>query len=170
MPNPCPRCAITPSDDVQRCGLPGPGLRARDPLMSDVPTESEQPVSVLVCRGCCCGTERKLPGVDHAAHVERLRSGVASNLDSRLRTVDCLGPCDRANVVVVRRGQDRWWFGDLHDDGQIDTLSQWLASPVGPPPAELLIEAPNRTNPRQLAPERGEDLVDWLAGAFDHGS
>ena len=33
----------------------------------DVPT-------VTVCRGCCCGTPKKRPGVDHEARLEALRA------------------------------------------------------------------------------------------------
>ena len=29
---------------------------------------------VLVCRGCCCGTEHEHPDVDHDAQVEALRA------------------------------------------------------------------------------------------------
>lgn len=145
------------------------GASTSEPFLRSTLTGPHRPVSVLVCRGCCCGNEQKLPGVDHDAHLDRLRVAVSSNPDSKLRTVDCLGPCQRANVVVVRRGQDRWWFGDLRADDRIDTLSRWLASPAGPPPAGCLIEAPHATNPRRLAPERGENMIDWLVGAIARG-
>jgi len=91
--------------------------------------------TVLVCRGCCCGTERRLPGVEHERHLDRLRAdadGVA-----QVRVVDCLGPCERANVVEIRRGTDRTWLGQINTDRQIDSLVTWLRSADTGLPADL---------------------------------
>ena len=57
--------------------------------------------TVVVCRGCCCGDARKHPGTDHAWQLELLRAGAAEH-GFQVRTTDCLGPCDQANVIVVR--------------------------------------------------------------------
>lgn len=93
-------------------------------------------VSVLVCRGCCCGTAEKLPDVDHEDHLARLRSAVADRPAAALRTVDCLGPCERANVVVVRKGAQRWWFGEIREQSEIDELTGWIGDDsLDPPPA-----------------------------------
>lgn len=92
-------------------------------------------VSVLVCRGCCCGTG-KHPDVDHDGQLRRLgeATGVAG---ARLHVVDCLGPCERSNVVVVRRGATRHWFGEVLDGSTTDALADWVATgaPGVPPPA-----------------------------------
>ena len=59
-------------------------------------------VSVLVCLGCCCGTAAKHSDVDHDAQLDALRAALPDG--GRLWTVDCVGPCESSNVVVVRRG------------------------------------------------------------------
>ena len=82
-------------------------------------------LSVLVCRGCCCGTS-KHPGVDHAAQVRTLRDHLPSQIRARLFEVDCLGPCSRSNVVVVRSGGVRRWFGHVLDVDVTDALAEWI--------------------------------------------
>ena len=96
-----------------------------------------QGVTVLACRGCCCGTDRKHPGVDHEALLGSIRSAVA-HTETRLRVTDCLGPCERSNVVVVRRGGDRFWFGNLLGNAVTDSLAEWAADGApGDVPPEL---------------------------------
>ena len=102
---------------------------------------------VLLCRGCCCGTE-KHPRTDHDAQREALldvdgRDGV------RVRVVDCLDQCDRSNVVLVRdftggrRPQDTWLGGVLHP-ATTDRLIDWVRD--------------GGTLPRALEPHRfGQD-------------
>lgn len=99
-----------------------------------LPDPSSQPsrVSVLVCRGCCCGTVRRHPDVDHDGHLARLRGALADQPRSRLWTVDCLGPCSRSNVVVVRSAGRRRWFGEMLDDESIGSLTRWLEAGAGP--------------------------------------
>ena len=67
----------------------------------------------MVCRGCCCGTVAKHPDVDHGAQLEALRAALPTEVRSRLWTVDCIGSCERSNVVVVRNAESRRWFGDV---------------------------------------------------------
>ena len=61
---------------------------------------------VLLCRDCCCGTDRKHPTTDHAAQraaIEALDDQAGRRGDRiRVRVVDCLSECERSNVVVVR--------------------------------------------------------------------
>ncbi|WP_240553683.1 (2Fe-2S) ferredoxin domain-containing protein, partial [Streptomyces niveiscabiei] len=67
------------------------------------PSQRGAPCTVVVCRGCCCGDRRKHPGFDHAWQLDRLRaSAAASGGTFTVRTTDCLGPCDQANVLVVQ--------------------------------------------------------------------
>lgn len=91
-------------------------------------------VSVIVCRGCCCGSERKHPGIDHQAQVEVLQASLPGS--GRLWTVDCLGPCERSNVVVIRtRAHGRQWFGDVLDDPVTASMAAWIgAGAIGAPP------------------------------------
>ncbi|MEM9040728.1 MAG: hypothetical protein AAGD33_12600 [Actinomycetota bacterium] len=127
--------------------------------------------SVLVCRGCCCGSEAKHPDVDHDGHVERLRAAT-DGVNGRVMTVDCLGPCERSNVVVVRRGTRRTWFGDLLDDEQIDRLGAWIGSDAADPPADLAahrFDGPTPRARRRLLPERGDDLAGWCVDVLAAG-
>jgi hypothetical protein len=74
--------------------------------------------------------------VDHAAQLGGL--GAALPAGSRLWEVDCLGPCERSNVVVVRTGTRRRWFGGVLDPEITTTLAAWITSgPSGPPPAAV---------------------------------
>jgi hypothetical protein len=100
---------------------------------------------VTVCRGCCCGTDRKHPGVDHDAQLDTLRDLLTGT--ARVRAVDCLGPCERSNVVVVqpspsgRAGGGRpVWLGRVLDEGQLRLIAEWVADGgpgVGALPAAL---------------------------------
>ena len=88
---------------------------------------SERRLEIAVCRGCCCGTARKHPDVDHDAQVEALRAAVATWPGSRVRTTECLDACDRSNVVVVRelgrRGQRHTvWLGGILSRADTEAL------------------------------------------------
>ncbi|WP_405359168.1 (2Fe-2S) ferredoxin domain-containing protein [Kitasatospora sp. NBC_00085] len=106
-------------------------------------------VDVVVCRGCCCGTARKRPGTDHEGQLASLAEAVAALPAARLVVTDCLGPCEQANVVVVRprgRLQDGRrarpvWFGNVTDATGTAELCAWIGeisrtagqvSPEGP--------------------------------------
>ncbi len=100
----------------------------------DVPT-------VTVCRGCCCGTTKKRPGVDHGARLERLRSLVGDS--GSVRVTDCLGPCERSDVVVVnpapdarRSGARPVWLGLLNGRHEASAIADWVRA-GGPGVAEL---------------------------------
>nr|WP_218903250.1 (2Fe-2S) ferredoxin domain-containing protein [Streptomonospora nanhaiensis] len=102
---------------------------------------------MVVCRGCCCGTRKKVPGVDHAAQLARLR-GLRDGLgrDVPVRTSTCLGVCFQANVVVVQpssegraRGGRPVWLGEFTEDRMVDDLQDWIAE--GGPGAAPLPEA-----------------------------
>lgn len=87
--------------------------------------------SVTLCRGCCCGTSIKHPDTDHAGQVHRLQ--LVAGCD-RVRVVaDCLGSCERSNVVVVTPssigrlfGGRPTWVGGVLDDDRMGALSDWI--------------------------------------------
>jgi hypothetical protein len=92
------------------------------------------PCTLVVCRGCCCGNSRKHPGTDHVGQVERLRAAAAEH-GFRVRTTDCLGPCDQANVIVVgpspagrRAGGRATWIGFASDDDSTEEVVRWAAA------------------------------------------
>lgn len=101
--------------------------------------------TVTVCRGCCCGTIQKHPGITNAEHLDRLRRALRGRAD--VRVSDCLGPCERSNVVVVspsRQGRldggRPAWFGFVLGEDAIDDLAGWVAAGgpgVAVPPATL---------------------------------
>ncbi|CAM4307693.1 hypothetical protein GCM10009799_18330 [Nocardiopsis rhodophaea] len=95
---------------------------------------SGKPCQLVVCRGCCCGTKKKRPGVDHKGQLERL-SGFEDHEGRRVpvRVSKCLGICFKANVVVVqpsaqgRAGGGRpVWLGEFTEDRLIDDLDDWI--------------------------------------------
>lgn len=105
----------------------------------------------MVCRGCCCGDAGKHPGYDHDWQLERLRAAAADSAGAlEVRTTDCLGPCDQANVIVVqpsadgrRAGGRATWVGFAMDDDCTDEILAW-ATAGGPgiatPPATLELQ------------------------------
>ncbi len=125
---------------------------------------------MLACRGCCCGTDAKHPDVDHDAHLARLRRA-AEEAGARLWTVDCLGPCERSNVVVVRSGAQRRWFGGLLSDDAVASVASWVETgATGPVPrsAAPFAFSPDDTD-MPVVPWTGAvaDLVAWIVAAPD---
>lgn len=118
--------------------------------------------TVTVCRGCCCGTERKHPGVDHAGQVAALRAGLGGA--GRVRVTDCLDACERSNVVVVgpsaegrRAGGRPVWLANVLHPETVDEVVEWVRAGgpgLGEPPGllDLCAFGPSR---RQRA-EAGE--------------
>ncbi|MFC3999226.1 (2Fe-2S) ferredoxin domain-containing protein [Nocardiopsis sediminis] len=97
-------------------------------------TPTDRPCRLVVCRGCCCGTKKKRPGVDHRGQLERL--GALTDHEGRgvpVRVSTCLGICFKANVVVVQpssegraAGGRPVWLGDFTEDRLIDRLDDWI--------------------------------------------
>ncbi|MGW0732062.1 (2Fe-2S) ferredoxin domain-containing protein [Streptomyces sp. NPDC002851] len=93
----------------------------------------ERPCTLVVCRGCCCGNPRKYPKDDHAWQLDRLHAAAAASGGRfAVRTTDCLGPCDQANVLVVqpsgegrRRGGRAVWIGWAMGDSATDDILAW---------------------------------------------
>ncbi|MDE3721502.1 (2Fe-2S) ferredoxin domain-containing protein [Nocardiopsis sp. N85] len=93
-----------------------------------------QPCRLTVCRGCCCGTKKKVPGVDHKAQLARL-SAIDDHAGRTVpvRTSKCLGICFQANVVVVQpsragrtAGAAPVWLGEMTEDRLLDALDDWI--------------------------------------------
>ncbi|WP_242625106.1 (2Fe-2S) ferredoxin domain-containing protein [Krasilnikovia cinnamomea] len=90
---------------------------------------------LVTCRGCCCGNPAKHPDVDHGGELRTLQQFAADHPDTvRLTTSDCLGPCEHANVLVVRPSPDGRraggrpvWLARL-DAHALRTLQVWLAA------------------------------------------
>ena len=87
--------------------------------------------TVFLCRGCCCGTDRKHPHFDHAAQLRRVRDQAGPR--AQVRVSDCLGPCECSNVAVVvpgrqarRAGARPMWLGWVLDDEATDAIAAWV--------------------------------------------
>lgn len=105
-----------------------PGRRLADPAGSYA---GGVKTSVLLCRGCCCGTADKHPSTDHETQVQQLLA--AAPVGVEVRVVDCLDECDRSNVVVLRRGPGRardrdTWLGGVLSDKASAALTALVAS------------------------------------------
>lgn len=132
---------------------------------------------MLVCRGCCCGTQ---DDVDHERHLAAI-TAATEMASGRLKVTNCIGPCDRKNVVVVRTRHDlgRWtsrYFGAVTAE-EVDAMCQWFASGDfgGAEPAPLTcvrfdwpVPRP-RPRPTGSAPD-GEDLIAIEAVGFHEGA
>ncbi|SEC92615.1 hypothetical protein SAMN04489844_3270 [Nocardioides exalbidus] len=97
--------------------------------------------TVTVCRGCCCGTTKKRPLVDHAARLDTLRTLLGDA--ATVRVTDCLGPCERSDVVVVspspgarRDGARPVWLGLLNGRHEASAIADWVHA-GGPGVADL---------------------------------
>lgn len=104
---------------------------------------------LVVCRGCCCGTRRRHPGVDHDGQLELLRrTRDPAGRAVPVRVADCLGPCAEGNIVVVhpspagrRRGARPVWLGFVNDDQAIELLREWIsAGGPGAAPMPIALE------------------------------
>ena len=87
--------------------------------------------TLTVCRGCCCGTERKSPGADHAGVLSTIDA--VAGASANVRVADCLGPCERADVVVVgpspegrRRGARPVWVARVGSTRVAEALTEWV--------------------------------------------
>jgi hypothetical protein len=83
---------------------------------------------ITVCRGCCCGTARKHPEVDHDRQLQVLRAGLPT-----VRVADCLDACEVSNVVVVQpspaaraAGAKPVWVGSVLDDDAVRGVIAWV--------------------------------------------
>ena len=98
-------------------------------------------MTLLLCRGCCCGTPGKVPRFDHLAQEDALLAAGRQGVE--VRVVDCLDECDRANVAVLRRPglpkkERDLWLGGLTTGRATEALVGWLRDgAAGPPPKEL---------------------------------
>lgn len=103
---------------------------------------------VLLCDGCCCGTERKHPDVDHAAQRSRLGHAARQGGGS-VRTTGCLDRCSESNVVVVRRSDGpTTWLGRVLDQDAERAVATWLAGGADPAAMPIAVRALTIDPPR----------------------
>jgi (2Fe-2S) ferredoxin len=84
-----------------------------------------------MCRGCCCGTTRKHPDVDHDGIAEILENTIGPHAE--LRRVECLWACELSNVVVVnpaaqarRQGARPAWFTRVNTLERARDIALWV--------------------------------------------
>ncbi|QCX82699.1 hypothetical protein C9F11_45715 (plasmid) [Streptomyces sp. YIM 121038] len=87
--------------------------------------------TVTVCRGCCCGTQAKVPRLDHEAQLTDLRTALAGV--AMVRRTDCLDACERANVIVIQpsaegrqAGGRPVWLGQVTDPDAAADITTWV--------------------------------------------
>ncbi len=101
-------------------------------------SETIQRFSVLLCRDCCCGTDRKHPDFDHAAQRRELEE-VIVNAGGKLHIVKCIDACSYSNVAVIRRPNgEKLWLGGLAQVEAQDELCRFLAAGTLQPLTPLL--------------------------------
>lgn len=94
--------------------------------MASLMSDHSSAVDVVLCRGCCCGTQRKHPDFDHALQGLELREA-AEKTGGKLRYSNCLGPCEHSNVAVVKQPEKQaLWFGGLLSTDLTDELARWI--------------------------------------------
>jgi hypothetical protein len=95
-------------------------------------------LSVLVCRGCCCGTD-KHPSTPHREQVAILRRAALA-AGARFAVTDCLDACAHSNVVVLRRrvegATETVWLGRVLRARDTALLAAWITR-GGPIPGAL---------------------------------
>ena len=107
--------------------------------------------SVLVCNGCCCGhTEKGRPALPKA-HIERLWADRQLESAVRLRFVDCLGPCNPANLAVLKAGENTTWLAGLSSVAEYEALAAW-AENARASVADLTL--PAALAPREIPPHQ----------------
>jgi (2Fe-2S) ferredoxin len=89
--------------------------------------------TVTVCRDCCCGNAAKVPRLDHDAQLADLRTALAEV--ARVRRVDCLDACERANVIVIQpsaegrqAGGRPVWLGQVNDPAAAGDIAAWVGA------------------------------------------
>lgn len=89
----------------------------------------------------------------------------AANGETKVRVTDCLGPCERANVVVVPTDEKRVWLGEMVSDERVDALVDWLKTGGTLPP---VLDDARFPAPRPSRGPRGKRVdVDLVALAKD---
>jgi hypothetical protein len=85
-----------------------------------------QPLAqIFLCRGCCCGQlERRNPLVP-VDEFKALWKTEKLNRSVQLTVSGCLGPCERANVVLVMAPGGAAWLGPLREGAAYQLLIDW---------------------------------------------
>ncbi len=110
--------------------------------------------AVLVCRGCCCGTD-KHPDVDHDRQLALLRAAARAG-QVELRVTECLGPCGNSNLVALWHADgSRSWLGEILDAEATGALVAWIATGAGSAdrPKPLDRRSLHRLDPRLFTPD-----------------
>lgn len=114
---------------------------------------------VKVCRGCCCGvkTGQKSGAEDRVLALKQLEQvGIEVDL------TDCLGPCEKGDVVVIlptaserKLGHKPLWLGSMHSL----TLTRLLAEFVMKDFPENLQHYPELRELRIQPPRKGKKEI-----------
>lgn len=113
---------------------------ARRQRRTSDPTPVRTRCTVIVCRGCCCGT-KAFPDLDHAAQYAGLKRALEPA--ATVRASDCLDACELANVIVVQpsaggrsAGGRPVWLAMANDHDIEADITTWVEA-GGPGIAEM---------------------------------
>src|SRR5687767_1492401 len=81
--------------------------------------------TVLICQGCCCGHPEKGNAEIPREHLEATWAERNLEASVRLRFVDCLGPCQPANLACIKTRKKTVWIAGLTDVTSYDELTAW---------------------------------------------
>lgn len=116
---------------------------------------------VLVCTGCCCG--RREQGRAPVPVTWLRESWVERALEQTigLSITNCLGPCDRGNVVCLKLPTTTTWIGGLGEPAQYEALLAWVTESQA---ADRLIPLPGLLDQQRFDQPGNPDSA---ARAFD---
>ena len=85
--------------------------------------------------------------MDHEGQLEALRAAVDDQTGVSLTVTDCLALCSASNVIVVRHGRERQFFGRAASDEATAAFADWIDDGLGP-------DAPDAVRPWVIDPAR----------------
>lgn len=122
---------------------------------------------MVLCRGCCCGTEAKHPNFDHEGQLRQV-AAAASAAGVLFSVASCLDECEHSNNVLVRQRHgsksEDVLIGQLLDPDLTSALCDWLTGPAGEELPQALVERRFTRRPRRppLAARYAAGLEDSL--------
>ena len=114
-------------------------------------------VSVIVCKGCCCGNLEK--GYDEVPVEYLEQAWVENNLgeEAQLTISGCLGPCSMRNVVLLKSEDGLTWLGGLSVQEDYESLVNWAREYSR---SEIAISLPEGLQRLEFERNEDSDLID----------
>ena len=119
--------------------------------------EGSMSVSVIVCKGCCCGNLEK--GYDEVPVEFLEQAWVENNLgeEAQLTISGCLGPCSMRNVVLLKSEDGLTWLGGLSGQEDYESLVNWAREYSR---SEIMISLPEGLQMLEFERDEDSELID----------